>query len=187
MMHESGQSDGPVVPEKLPNNVQGGAAEAVEEKGIGQGERGQRNTPRTQSRARCVKWAGPRAPGSKEGQGRTVHRVAASRRCRSLAGGLSGVEPEGRHGGRWCELGGVRTGTRGQPLRPARTPPQRRLPGEAVSQGVHTEGRRAPACARGRRAGGQDPPAGAGRGAERRLRVRLPRFLLRVPARTQPA
>ncbi len=33
MMHERGQSDGPVVPEKLPNNAQGGAAEAVEERG----------------------------------------------------------------------------------------------------------------------------------------------------------
>ena len=33
MMHEGGQSDGPVVPEKLPNNAQGGAAEAVEERG----------------------------------------------------------------------------------------------------------------------------------------------------------
>ena len=33
MMHEDGQSDGLVVPEKLPNNAQGGAAEAVEERG----------------------------------------------------------------------------------------------------------------------------------------------------------
>ncbi len=32
-MHDGGQSDGPVVPEKLLNNAQGGAAEAVEERG----------------------------------------------------------------------------------------------------------------------------------------------------------
>jgi RNA-directed DNA polymerase len=32
-MHEGGQSDGPVVPEKLPNNAQGGAAEVVEGRG----------------------------------------------------------------------------------------------------------------------------------------------------------
>jgi len=32
-MHEYGQSDGPVVPEKRPNNAQGGVAEAVEERG----------------------------------------------------------------------------------------------------------------------------------------------------------
>jgi RNA-directed DNA polymerase len=33
VMHDGGQSDGPVVPEKLPNNAQGGAAEVVEERG----------------------------------------------------------------------------------------------------------------------------------------------------------
>jgi RNA-directed DNA polymerase len=33
VMHECGQSDGPVVPEKRPNNAQGGAAEAVEGRG----------------------------------------------------------------------------------------------------------------------------------------------------------
>ncbi len=32
-MHDRGQSDGPVVPEKRPNNAQGGVAEAVEERG----------------------------------------------------------------------------------------------------------------------------------------------------------
>ena len=32
-MHDGGQSDGPVVPEKLPNNARGGAAEAVEGRG----------------------------------------------------------------------------------------------------------------------------------------------------------
>jgi RNA-directed DNA polymerase len=32
-MHEYGQSDGPVVPEKRPNNAQGGVAEAAEERG----------------------------------------------------------------------------------------------------------------------------------------------------------
>ena len=44
------------------------------------------------------------------------------------------------------------------------------LPGEAVAEGVHTEGGRAAAAARDRRAGGQDPSAGGGRGAERDLR-----------------
>lgn len=33
MMDDRGQSDGPVLPEKRPNNAQGGAAEAVEERG----------------------------------------------------------------------------------------------------------------------------------------------------------
>ena len=79
----------------------------------------------------------------------------------------------------------------GQDLRatskPARTGPQRRIPGETDSQGVHTETRRAAETARHRRLGGQDPPAGGGRGVERHVRGRLPRVLLRVPARAQPA
>src|SRR5512132_1592227 len=36
-MHDRGQSDGPVVPEKRPNNAQGGAAEAVEGSGPAKG------------------------------------------------------------------------------------------------------------------------------------------------------
>src|SRR5512132_1903078 len=36
-MHDRGQSDGPVVPEKLPNNAQGGAAEVVEGSGPAKG------------------------------------------------------------------------------------------------------------------------------------------------------
>ena len=46
---------------------------------------------------------------------------------------------------------------------------------------------RTAAPARDRGAGGQDRPAGDGRGAERDLRGRLPRVLVRVPARAQPA
>ena len=53
--------------------------------------------------------------------------------------------------------------------------------------GVHPEGGRAAAAARHRHAGGQDRPAGRRRGAERHLRGGLPGFLLRVPARAQPA
>jgi len=36
-MHDRGKSDGPVVPAKLPNNAQGGAAEAVEGRGSAEG------------------------------------------------------------------------------------------------------------------------------------------------------
>ena len=63
----------------------------------------------------------------------------------------------------------------------------RGVPSEAGSAGVHPEGRRAAAAARRARAGRQDRPAGHGRGAERHLRNRLPRVLLRIPAGAQPA
>jgi RNA-directed DNA polymerase len=36
-MHDGGKSDGPIVPAKLPNNAQGGAAEAVEGSGPAKG------------------------------------------------------------------------------------------------------------------------------------------------------
>ena len=37
MMDDRGKSDGPVVPAKLPNNAQGGAAEVVEGRGPAEG------------------------------------------------------------------------------------------------------------------------------------------------------
>jgi RNA-directed DNA polymerase len=44
-MHEYGQSDGPVVPEKRPNNAQGGVAEAVEERGSAKENAGSATSP----------------------------------------------------------------------------------------------------------------------------------------------
>jgi hypothetical protein len=41
VMNERRKSDGPVVPAKLSNKAVDAAAEAVEERGPGQGERGQ--------------------------------------------------------------------------------------------------------------------------------------------------
>ena len=61
---------------------------------------------------------------------------------------------------------------------PARS--SRELPGEAVAEGVHTEAGWAAAAARSRGAGGQDRPAGGGRGAECHLRAGLPRIFVRV-------
>jgi hypothetical protein len=54
-MNERGKSDRPVVPGKLPNKPVRAGAEAVEGKGPAQGERGQGNTLRTQSRSGRVK------------------------------------------------------------------------------------------------------------------------------------
>ncbi len=75
-----------------------------------------------------------------------------------------------------------------EPPGPARTGPSRHVSGAARAATVHTEaGRRQAAPAGYRRAGRQDRPACGGRGAQCHLRGRLPRVLVRVPARTQPA
>lgn len=50
MTHDRGKSDGPVVPTKPPNNAGPTAAEAVEGRGPAEGNAGQQNAPRTQSR-----------------------------------------------------------------------------------------------------------------------------------------
>src|SRR5450759_948125 len=90
-------------------------------------------------------------------------------------------------GGRRRDVGCLRAGPGGQPPGSARSGPPRRLPGETIAKGVHTEGGRAASAARHRQLGGQDPPAGRRRGVERRLRGGLPRLLLWFPARAQPA
>ena len=77
---------------------------------------------------------------------------------------------------------GIRAGSRGEPSRSARPGSSRQLPGEAVTQGVHTEAGRAAKAARDRHVGGQDPSAGGGRGIDRDRRGGLPRLLLRVSA-----
>ncbi|MGB8877921.1 MAG: reverse transcriptase domain-containing protein, partial [Solirubrobacteraceae bacterium] len=65
-MHDRGKSDGPVVPVKLPNNAQGGAAEAVEGSGPAKGNTTGETRP------------GPSAgPSALSGLGR-VRRVAAA-------------------------------------------------------------------------------------------------------------
>lgn len=66
MMDDREKSDGPVVPEKRPNNAQGGAAEAVEGSGPAKGN--------TTSETRSGRGAGPGAP-SELGR---VRRVAAT-------------------------------------------------------------------------------------------------------------
>ena len=62
-----------------------------------------------------------------------------------------------------------------------------RLPGAALRRALHPEAGRPATAARHRGAGGQDRPAGGGRGAECDLRGGLPRVQLRVPAGTGPA
>ncbi len=101
---------------------------------------------------------------------------------RPVVGGVSGDQPKRRRWGRWGHVAGLRRGSRSEPSRSARPGPSRGVPGEPDSQGVHTEVGWAAAAARGRCVGGQDRPAGGGRGAERDLRGLLSGFLVWVSA-----
>ena len=168
VMHDREKSDDPVVPAKLPNNAQGGAAEAVEGSGSAKGN--------TASETRSGPSAGPARAVTwivcAEWQRRTRKR-GSRRSC--ITSTSTGCErrirdsPEGRAGCRRCDVDGVRAGSRGESSGSPCSGPSRELPGEAVPESVHPEGGRAAAAARGRCAGGQDPSAGAGRGAERDL------------------
>src|SRR5450755_1540556 len=150
-MHERRKSDSPVVPASPPNNAEQSAAEAVEERGLPKGNATSATRP-GQSRYERAKRAGSRAPSRSKGQAGAVHRALAPRRCRSPQGGLLGVEPEGRDGGGRRDMGGLRAGSRSEPSRSPRSGPQGRIPGEAGSESVHTEARRAVAAARDQRA-----------------------------------
>lgn len=69
----------------------------------------------------------------------------------------------------------------------ARPGPSGSVPAAALPAAVHPEAGWASTPARGRGAGRQDCPARDGCGAERDLRGRLPRVLVRVPAGARPA
>ena len=186
-MNERGKSDSPVVPANPPNNTTQVVAEAGEERGLAKGNTTDLTRP------------GPRAgQGVSSGLDRVreaarrdkdarftalLHHVDLNR----LASAYWAINPKAATGVdkvTWADYGD-RSG--GKPLRPARTGPQRHLPGEPITAGLHLESRRAQTPARHRHLGGQGPPAGGGRGVERHLRGGLPRLLLRVPARAQPA
>jgi RNA-directed DNA polymerase len=186
-MNERGKSDRPVVPEKLPNNAALAAAEAVEERGLPEG-----NTARETR------------PGRRAGQGVSsdldrvrqlarrdrdvrftalLHHVTVDRLRESYRALRPDAAP-GVDGVTWREYGQdlednlrdlharVHRGAyRARPTRKVFIP--------------KPDGRLRPLG--GRRAGRQDPPAGGGRGAERRLRAGLRWFLLRVSTRTLAA
>ncbi len=84
-------------------------------------------------------------------------------------------------------MGGLRGGGRASARRSPRSGPQGKLPPATVPPDVYSEGGRPAAAAGDRSLGGQDRPRRRRHGAERHLRGRLPRLLLRVPARTGTA
>ena len=150
MMDDREKSDGRVLPVKLPNNAQGGAAEVVE------GRRPAKGNAASETRS------GPSAgQGALSELGR-VRRVATKDKdvrftallhhvdVDRLRAAYWALEPEGRAGGGRGDVGGLRAGSRGEPSGSARSGPQGRVPGETVAEGVHTEARRAAAAARGR-------------------------------------
>jgi len=162
----SGQAGSTCEPAEQGRSAGGGGGGG---KRSGQGERGQRDMPRTQSRCERAKRAGSCAPSRKAGQEGAVHRAPAPRRSRPSAGGLLGAEPEGRDRGGRDHVAGLRAGSRSEPSRSACPRPPGRLPSETVAAGVHPGGGRAAATVGRCRTGGQAPSARRRLGTERRL------------------
>ena len=159
VMHDREKSDGRVLPVKLPNGAQGGAAEVVE------GRRPAKGNTASETRS------GPSAgQGALSELGR-VRRVAATDKEARFTALLHHVDvdrlrmayfalrPKAAPGVDGV-MGGLRVGPGGQPQGSPCSGPQGRVPGEAVSEGVHPEARWAAAAARGRQFGGQDPFSG---------------------------
>ena len=186
VMDEREKSDGRVLPVKLPNNAARRPRRWWRE-GACRGERGRRNAPRTQSRARRAKCAWSRTPGRKQDKEARftalLHHVDVDR-LRAAYRALTRRPRPGWTGSRGRSTGWISRRifaicTPGFTAAAYRAKPSR--------QGVHTEARWAATAARDRGVGGQDPSAGGGRGAERHLRDGLPGFFLRVSAGAQPA
>jgi hypothetical protein len=120
--------------------------------------------------------------GKEEG---TVHSALSPYQRRTAPGCIlrhqAGGSPRRRRG----DMAGLR-GKRGDKSPGfARAGPTGSVSGTAVPATVHTQAGWPAAPARGRRPGRQDCPTGDGHTAQRDLRGRLPRYLVRFPARTQ--
>ena len=119
-----------------------------------------------------------------EGGGREVapdpvHGVASPCRRGGAEAFVSAAAADSGAGSGRGDGGQLRAGSGGEPPEAVQAHPHRQLPD------VHPEGRWREAAPWPADARGQDRPGRGGRGAERRLRGRLPRHLLWLPARTQ--
>src|ERR1700746_3031574 len=94
-------------------------------------------------------------------------------------------ETQGRSWGGRRDVGGLRGRTRAAARRPAQTGPSGSVPAAALPADVYTEGGWEAAATGDCRPGGQDRPGCYGHGAQCHLRGRIPRVLVRVPARTR--
>ena len=163
-------------------------AEGMEGRGLAKGNAGPQNTPRTQNRKGVPSALDRIRQAAKTDKERRFTDAPAPRlQHRDRCGGVLRPQEERGTGSRRRDVGAVRRAPGREPQGPLRAPAAGSVPSEAGPAGVHPEGGRAAAAARGHRAGGQDRPAGRRRGAERHLRGGLPRLLLRVPAWAQPA
>ena len=110
----------------------------------------------------------------------SVHRPAASCRRRSARTGVPASEAAGECGSRRDHGGRLRARPGEQSPGPLREGPYRALPTLSGSARLHPEVRRGAQASRHTVPGGQDRPGRGRRGAERRLRGRLPRFRQRM-------
>ena len=187
MMYGREKSDPAIVAMKPTNKAGRPAAESAERRAGTKGNaEPAKHAPGTGPGKR-VTGAGPRTASRKAKEEGEVHRALPPCRHPDAPDGVLRAQAGRRARRGRPDVAGLRGRSRSQDRGPARTGPSGSVSGAAVSASVHTEAGWATAPARGRRAGRQDRPEGDGRGAERDLRGRLPRVLVRVPARTRPA
>ena len=187
MMHGREKSDPAVVASKPTNKAGRPAAEPVERRAGTKGNADQQSTLRAQNRERVTQALDRDTASRKAKEEGTVHRASAPCQHRHAPEGVLRAEAQRRAWRGRGDMAGLRGRPRAQARGPAWPGPPGSLPAATVPPAVHTEGGRAAKAAGDRRPGRQDCPESGRHGAERDLRGRLPRVLVRVPTRTRPA
>jgi hypothetical protein len=178
-MNRNEESD-PIVLAMKPTNKAGRpVAEPVERRVGTKGNESAQHAPGAEP-GKCDPGAGSRTASSKDKEEGTVHRAPASCRHRSASYRVPRAPTRRRAGSGRPDVVGLRGRPRASARGPARPGPAGSVPTATVPPDVYTEGGREAAAAGDRRPGRQDRPGRDGYGAERDLRGRLPRVLLRV-------
>src|SRR5271166_5561332 len=170
-MNEHGKSDGPTVPVKSPNKAGPPAAEETEERGLAKGNPHQQNAPRTQSQQGAqsalerIRLAAARD--RKMRFTALLHHVYDLQTLRAAYLSLKREAAAGVDGETWRHYGERLEENLRELADRLKRGAYRAKP---VRRGVHRQGRRAAAAARGDYAGRQNCPARHGRGAQRHLR-----------------
>ena len=182
MMHGDEKSDPVVVAENRANADGRPSAEGGEPRTGAKGNTSQTDTRRTPSRASVplgLERVRTAARLNKEGRFTALLDHVDTALLRQAYLWLKREAAPGVHGVTWAEYG--------QGLEEKLRDLHERVHRGSYRALVHPETGWTAAAVGHRGAGGQDRPAGGGRGAERDLRGRLPRVLVRVPAGAQPA